>query len=396
MGTSRWSARATGLVALLVGLGLVVVAPAASADAGPVDRSDPDSAANLAAAVGDDAVAPQAAGTPVAGYVWAHDPTAASYTAVADWSHNSAGGTNTITRTGVGSYTVVFGGIGSFTGGVAHVTPYGSTLGRCSVQSWGLSGVDEAVNIRCFDVFGLANDRRFLASYTLTTAGAFVGDVAYAWADDASNPSYTPNLSYQFDSAGGKIKITRPATGKYTVRIPNLGEANGTVKVSAYGATSNVCRVLSWAPKVTAQQVKVSCHNAVGVLVDSQFTISYLDGQNLAADDQMLDGYVWADEPGAASYTPEPLFSFNVLGNTNTIERLAGKGHYRVDLPELLAFAGGTAQVTAYGSGTTICQVESFNPSVTGSALVNVLCFNADGSRANSRFTMQFADPGGA
>jgi hypothetical protein len=37
-----------------------------------------------------------------AGYVWAHDPTAPWYVAAPFYGFNSTGGTNTITRQGVG------------------------------------------------------------------------------------------------------------------------------------------------------------------------------------------------------------------------------------------------------------------------------------------------------
>ena len=55
-----------------------------------------------------------------------------------------------------------------------------------------------------------------------------------------------------------------------------------------------------------------------------------------------------------------------------------------------LGSVSGHAQVTAYGSGTTRCKVQSWNSS--GAAkLVNVRCFDTAGAPADSRYVLDFA-----
>ena len=65
-----------------------------------------------------------ATGSPY-GYVWAHDEFSPTFTGLTNFSHNSAGATNTITRISTGRYQVRFGGLAS-TGGTVKVTAFGA------------------------------------------------------------------------------------------------------------------------------------------------------------------------------------------------------------------------------------------------------------------------------
>ena len=99
------------------------------------------------------------------GYVWANNPAAASYTPSVAYSHNSAGSPISITRAGVGSYRVSFADLGggrSF-GGNVQVSGYGSGSDMCKVASWGASGSNFDVNVRCFNAGGAPTN----ASYTV-------------------------------------------------------------------------------------------------------------------------------------------------------------------------------------------------------------------------------------
>jgi hypothetical protein len=103
-------------------------------------------------------------------------------------------------------------------------------------------------------------------------------------------------------------------------------------------------------------------------------------------------GYVWADNPSALSYTPNLRYQFNSsafrAGNAaNTIVHYA-VGRYLVRFPNLNAIGqGGTVLVTAYGGGTESCQVPFFGSENAG-ALVEVACFDGDGSPVDTRFTL--------
>jgi hypothetical protein len=37
---------------------------------------------------------------------------------------------------------------------------------------------------------------------------------------------------------------------------------------------------------------------------DEQFSLVYVNGQNILGDNLLADGYAWANQPSAASYTP--------------------------------------------------------------------------------------------
>jgi hypothetical protein len=97
------------------------------------------------------------------GYVWANNPTAASYTPAPAYSYDSAGGPITITRTSKGRYTVRFGGLGGngIAGGNVQITAYGPGTERCKVLNWASGGADFVLNVRCTNLAGFPDDTRF-------------------------------------------------------------------------------------------------------------------------------------------------------------------------------------------------------------------------------------------
>ena len=126
--------------------------------AGTPEEIDPEQASEL----GPDFDAAQANGIRLA-YVWANNRTAASYVPSVTYSHNSAGGTVQITRSGTGRYAVRFAGLGGSgqAGGNVQVTPYGSDSNRCKVRWWSSSGSDFVANVACFRSTGDAVDARY-------------------------------------------------------------------------------------------------------------------------------------------------------------------------------------------------------------------------------------------
>jgi hypothetical protein len=110
-------------------------------------------------------------------YVWANEASAAigtPYTPSAPYSFNAVGraAANTVTRTGVGIYSVtckglgggaLFSGSGSWgAGGHVQVTAYGGEdADFCKVVNWGTGGADFTANVRCFNRTGNLSDNRF-------------------------------------------------------------------------------------------------------------------------------------------------------------------------------------------------------------------------------------------
>jgi len=98
-------------------------------------------------------------------FVWANAPFSASYTPSANFQFNTQPGDLTISRTGTGVYTVSVPNQAQ-TGGSVQVTGYGTAATHCKVESWGPSGSNQAINVRCFNASGAAADEYFTMSYT--------------------------------------------------------------------------------------------------------------------------------------------------------------------------------------------------------------------------------------
>jgi hypothetical protein len=135
------------------------------------------------------------------------------------------------------------------------------------------------VNVRCKDTNGTPVD----AYYTLTFHGprGLLGTLtggprAYVWANLQNSASYTPSLSYQYNSNGATNTITRSGVGVYQVRLPGLGTVSGHVQVTAYGAGSTRCKVQSWTTTVGAKLVNVRCFDTAGAPGDSRYVVDFV------------------------------------------------------------------------------------------------------------------------
>jgi hypothetical protein len=229
----------------------------------------------------------------------------------------------------------------------------------------------------------LAAGATVFALTPLVTAQAATTGSAYVWANDPITASYPPARAYQSNSTGAVNTITHDGVGVYTVHLPNLGSPSGTVLVTAYGSSHDRCKVASWGPVGTRQDVHVRCFTVSGAADDTTFTMSYT---NKVGDG---NSYVWADQPNADQYTPSPQYQADAEAGTVTITR-EGAGRYRVLLPSSIRELF-NAQVTAYGTGPEYCEVESLAWNGTlpvPSREVHVDCFAPSGARADTRFTL--------
>ncbi|WP_431045681.1 hypothetical protein ACQUSR_29420 [Streptomyces sp. P1-3] len=205
------------------------------------------------------------------GYVWADRPTAGSYTASTTYQFNSTGAANTVTRGGVGQYTVRFPNIGSSAGHV-QATAYGDVQARCKVVNWYPSGTSQLVNVRCFTLGGALRDTRFTLTYARGTSILRTAPAAYAWANQPTAGSYTPATAYQYNSTGNTNRITRHGVGVYRVWTPGMPLGYGDVQVTAYGSDSRHCKVDYWTPSTGIQ---VRCFTAWGTPADTQYDVSF-------------------------------------------------------------------------------------------------------------------------
>jgi hypothetical protein len=97
----------------------------------------------------------------------------------------------------------------------------------------------------------------------------------YVWANQPATASYTPSLTYQYNSTGANNTITRTAVGTYHVTFPGLTAAGGHVQVTAYGSGPERCKVGSWGGSPVV--VNVYCHNNAGVLVDTYYNVQFVN-----------------------------------------------------------------------------------------------------------------------
>jgi hypothetical protein len=100
------------------------------------------------------------------------------------------------------------------------------------------------------------------------------------------------------------------------------------------------------------------------------------------------DGYVFASNPTAAAYTPDPFYSFNRTGGAIRITKPAGTtGRYLVKFTGLSAFLGSksTVQVTGFSSNAYCKPSRAY----LVNDLVEVHCFQpSSGAIVNARFTL--------
>ena len=95
-------------------------------------------------------------------------------------AYNPSGGAITITRTGIGSFTIRFVNLAplastgsSVLAGNVQVTPYNSVqtvqapqLDVCAVLSWARATNDVLISVRCFDPTAKPSNARFTVLYT--------------------------------------------------------------------------------------------------------------------------------------------------------------------------------------------------------------------------------------
>ncbi|MEO6809050.1 MAG: M6 family metalloprotease domain-containing protein [Isosphaeraceae bacterium] len=102
------------------------------------------------------------------------------------------------------------------------------------------------------------------------------GRLGFAWADQPAAASYTPSVTYAYNSAGGAITVTRTGTGVYSMKFAGLGgggKAGGHVQVTAYGSAGETANVANWLSVGADFVVNVRCFNSAGKPVDARYNV---------------------------------------------------------------------------------------------------------------------------
>lgn len=222
-------------------------------------------------------------------YLWANDPGTESYTPDERFQFNASGELNTITRTDVGTYTVTLPGQGAESGNI-QVTAMAAThqdgvIGTsCAVRRWEIPDGNKQIEVNCFDATGTRVDSGFGLMYldgsdaaakaldSVITSGSYL-----LLNHDSANGRFTPGKDFQFSSAGAAGESERRELGMYTVYLPKVGEAAGTIQVSAYGKDKGTsCTVQKWTLNGSDYEVNVACFDGQGNAADSFFMLTYV------------------------------------------------------------------------------------------------------------------------
>ena len=180
----------------------------------------------------------------------------------------------------------------------------------------------------------------------------------------------------------GRPSVTRSAAGTYSVSFPGIGRAGGTAHVTAVGALRS-CRVRSNGTSGANQVVGVECRAPNGVLTDTQFTLAFVE------ENRMCAGYGYTQAAVSnATHTPFDLSSHVEAPVDARITR-TGVGAYSILLPGF-SVVGGHVEVSAFGSASTRCKVQSWANAAAG-ATVTARCFNTAGAAADTRFQVLYA-----
>src|SRR5689334_8759689 len=212
----------------------------------------------------------------------------------------------------------------------------------------------------------------------------------YALASSPAKAFYEPGPSFSYSSTAQPIQITKLAgAGNYSVKFLGIGGEPAIVQVTAYGPGSTAeCKALSWKTVMADFVVDVRCFTANGFSIDASFSVLVIRS-NISAGKQ---GYVWVDQPGAASYTAPAGKFFNTSGgNVQILHPNASSGVYTV---KFLGLGGGgnwlgNVQVTAQGPLSETCSVHHWT-SVGADLDVEVRCFTTAGAPADTAFAVLF------
>jgi hypothetical protein len=227
---------------------------------------------------------------------------------------------------------------------------------------------------------------------------------AWAWWNEYDPRGGAPPLQYAYDSSHadglpqveGNIYVRKQTTGVYAVTFERLvadGANAGNVQVTAYDALGSYCKVSNWGDDGSGDlTVGVRCFSAAGLAQNTKFVVAFQ--QEAAGAGFAQHAYLWNDL-ASASGTPSTAYQHvaPISGSLATVT-FNGVGTYAVTIPlgsfgSASATDNGIAHVTAYGTDPIWCNTAGHTWSGT-TASVQVRCYTATGTPANSRFSLSF------
>ncbi|MEU8133447.1 RNA polymerase sigma factor [Streptodolium elevatio] len=265
-------------------------------------------------------------------------------------------------------------------GGVAHaaVNVFSDTGASCQTVSWWQQGVDEAVEVACFDRFGAPADVPFTGMFlggTQNGPNTLGVSRGYVHASDAAAGRQEPAPASRQNTGA----VTRTGTGSYTMAVP---PGTSTAQVTPVGNAARHCAVTG----LGGGTASIACTTYAGAPADTGFALSHTGGQSLLDDRRVPHGVglVVADSPAAAAPTVTAPW-MSRPGNASVTRTGTGRYTVRFDVGYLSSYT----HVTATGGGYCSSVIRN-DYAAKNDVTLTVACFTASGAPANSGFQVTY------
>jgi hypothetical protein len=303
-----------------------------------------------------------------------------------EYSWNFGGGTNTVTRTGTGRYTVGWPMVQRTARETEAVlvSAYGTPFGAwCGVNSW----TSTTATVTCRNTAGAEQNASFTAALIGSTT--LRGRTGFAWIQSAT-AAVTADPTFAYSAAGRPIVSTPLGTGEYRVRFEGLGRRTATdreaVIVSAYGSAAH-CQPTTWTTTSEDLDVTVRCHDGLGAAMNSRFVI-------LLADDARPSSqlaFLVADQPTATGAYQPANQGIRPGPGTATVEQI-GPGTWDIILPGFYRDGGREETFLVSATGTTVARcavaVWDYSTSAGSPSNLTVRCGTPGGTPADVPFVL--------
>ena len=208
----------------------------------------------------------------------------------------------------------------------------------------------------------------------------------YLWWDDHTTSPASPKSYYAFDSVGGSMTVSTPATGQYIADFGGLSSIAGSAiaQVTTYGSADS-CAVGSYAS---------DGHGGLKVYVDC-----FAGNTRANAEFDLMVSHPTGTPSGTYDYAYVNKISssgglvvrqYNSARKDNSVKFL-GTGKYQVTFggPRTSGTAG-IAKVSAFGNAPGDCELVKWFGSAAGE-VVDVNCYSGSHAAQNRAFLVTYA-----
>jgi hypothetical protein len=213
-----------------------------------------------------------------------------------------------------------------------------------------------------------------IVSLFLSSGTALATDpTLWGWltARKPTTANYTPGALDQGNANGYMDSVARYYAGHYEAKFPQIQNPNrvGAAIVTALSTSPRLCVMSDIGSPSTPDEINVdpNCYGPGGGQRDSEFSVIFTTG---GVDSGAL-AYVWANQAGSPSYTPDPNYQFDRSSATPITITRPGLGTYKVTLPGI---SGGVGNIQVAAVEDAFCRIVSWL--LATPTVVTVKCFS--------------------